>query len=599
MTINKNSGGPRFTFSLRVKITIAFFIISSIVSGSLSLATYQILKSNLFKELQNRVKNLTTIGSLTLNTDALKRLTEGLAPDLSDREIDRAERSSDYLLISDELNRIRDTEARLVRYVYTFVPTDDENTALFVVDADVLELRRLKAAGEDPDEEEFSHLGSVFDIAEFETAKEVLRNKIPLVENEYSYDETFMVNSITGYAPVFDADGHTLISVLGIDMVDTDVRLVLINVTRLSLLITIVAVVLSLAASIGMGALFTKGIIKLDKIVRYFDQTHLDVRSNIKSGDEVGRLGTSFNQMADTIQDYSVQLEALLGAFRRFVPHDFIKFLDKKSILDVRLGDQVQKEMTIMFSDIRSFSELSESMTPEQNFNFLNSYLSRVGPEIRAHNGFIDKYIGDSIMALFPGEPEDALRSSISMFGKLGEYNGHRQSIGYKPISIGIGIHTGKLMLGTLGEHERMDGSVIADAVNLCSRIESLTRIYGASILLSGYTLELLPDKNRYNYRFVDKVQVKGRKETTVIFEVFDVDSEANKQKKRTASDTWNSAIAKYYDRQFNEAFKILSNLKKEYPDDILYDIFIRRCENHIKNGVPDDWQGIEVLLMK
>ncbi|TFG59382.1 MAG: adenylate/guanylate cyclase domain-containing protein [Spirochaetales bacterium] len=382
-------------------------------------------------------------------------------------------------------------------------------------------------------------------------------------------------------------------------MVDTDVSLVLRNVTRISLLITVIAVALSLAASIGMGALFTRGIIRLDRIVRGFDQTNLDVRSDISSRDEVGRLGSSFNEMADTIQNYSVQLESLLNAFKRFVPHEFIQFLDKKSILDVRLGDQVQKKMTIMFSDIRSFSELSESMTPEENFKFLNSYLSRVGPEIRAHGGFIDKYIGDSIMALFPEKPEDALRAAIAMFGKLIEYNGHRQSTGYIPIGIGIGLHTGSLMLGTLGEHERMDGSVISDAVNLCSRLESLTRMYGASILLSGVTLDLLPDKNSYGCRFVDKVQVKGRKEPTTIYEVFDTDPADMVIRKRDSLQDWNGAVKSYFYRRFREAFKILYELKKNNPDDVLYDIFLRRCVRHIKTGVPDDWQGVEVLQSK
>ena len=101
----------------------------------------------------------------------------------------------------------------------------------------------------------------------------------------------------------------------------------------------------------------------------------------------------------------------LTEAYQRFVPDQLLRNLDKDSILDVQLGDQVQKEMSIMFSDIRSFTSLSESMTPEENFKFVNSYLSKMGPLVREHNGYIDKYIGDAIMALFERSPEDAVRT--------------------------------------------------------------------------------------------------------------------------------------------------------------------------------------------
>ena len=103
----------------------------------------------------------------------------------------------------------------------------------------------------------------------------------------------------------------------------------------------------------------------------------------------------------------------LTEAYQRFVPDQLLRNLDKDSILDVQLGDQVQKEMSIMFSDIRSFTSLSESMTPEENFKFVNSYLSKMGPLVREHNGYIDKYIGDAIMALFERSPEDAVLSLI------------------------------------------------------------------------------------------------------------------------------------------------------------------------------------------
>ncbi len=133
-----------------------------------------------------------------------------------------------------------------------------------------------------------------------------------------------------------------------------------------------------------------------------------------------------------------IELSKINTAYGRFVPHEFLRFLERDSIVDLRLGDQVQKEMSILFADIRSFTTLSEEMSPKQNFDFINSYLSRVGPVIRKHKGFIDKYIGDAVMALFPEAAEDALRAAIEMQEQVSLYNIHRQKTGYLPLAIGL-----------------------------------------------------------------------------------------------------------------------------------------------------------------
>lgn len=196
--------------------------------------------------------------------------------------------------------------------------------------------------------------------------------------------------------------------------------------------------------------------------------------------------------------------------------------MGKENVIDVKLGDQIQKEMSILFSDIRSFTELSEKMSPEENFNFLNSYLKTMTPCVLNQNGFIDKYIGDAIMALFPLSANDALKAAIEMQKQIRLFNNKRLKKNLDPISIGIGIHTGNLMLGTIGSDDRMEGTVISDAVNLASRIEGLTKQYGASILISQDTVFKIPDLDEYNFRILDRVRVKGKKDTVSVIEVID-----------------------------------------------------------------------------
>lgn len=271
-------------------------------------------------------------------------------------------------------------------------------------------------------------------------------------------------------------------------------------------------------------------------------------------------------------------LSELNQAFERFVPRQFLQFLDKESIVDVKLGDQVQKEMSVLFSDIRDFTTLSESMTPQDNFNFINAYLSRLEPAITANEGFIDKYIGDAIMALFSGEADNAVKAGIDMLHRLAEYNQHRTASGYVPIKIGIGINTGSLILGTVGGKNRMDSTVISDAVNLASRIESLTKKYGVSMLISHKTFISLPDSNQYAIRLIDRVQVKGKSKTVSIFEVFDADPPETYEGKVATRTVFEEALVLYHLQKLRDAERLFAECLRRNPTDKAAQIYQQRC---------------------
>ena len=291
-----------------------------------------------------------------------------------------------------------------------------------------------------------------------------------------------------------------------------------------------------------------------------------------------------------------IRLAKINAAYGRFVPHDFLRFLGHESIVDVRLGDQIQKEMTVLFSDIRSFTTISEAMTPQENFNFINSYLSRVSPVIRAHQGFIDKYIGDAIMALFPESADDAVRAAVEMQKQVIIYNQHRQLNNYPPITIGIGLHAGTLMLGTIGEQERMESTVIADAVNLASRLEGLTKVYGAGILVSDSILERLGKREKYMCRFVDRVTVKGKKSAVSVFEIYDADTEQSIELKQETATEYQRGLELYFEQNFTKAQKIFNKICERHPQDKLAAIYCKRSLKNRMYGVPEGWSGIEDL---
>ncbi|QKQ25160.1 adenylate/guanylate cyclase domain-containing protein [Candidatus Reidiella endopervernicosa] len=331
------------------------------------------------------------------------------------------------------------------------------------------------------------------------------------------------------------------------------------------------------------------------------EQGSLDVDLPVGVHDEIGVLTKSFNTMVGSVREGREQLRAaydqqidLTDAYSRFVPKEIITTLNKQSILELGLGDNIKQEMTVLFSDIRSFTTISESMSPEQIFRFINRYLEEVGPIVRKHGGYIDKYIGDAVMALFPGGPDDALATAIEMQSQVRDFNQRRAESeeGYVEVRIGVGIHTGELMLGTIGEHQRMEGTVISDAVNLASRIEGLTKAYNAPILISNATYTKLASPAQFNIRHLDRVKVKGKTEWVEIVEVLDGEEEIRRAHKLANRDEFDKAVETFQARRFKEALEQFNTLKQRDEIDVAVDVYIERCQQFIEQGIPENWDG-------
>ena len=244
---------------------------------------------------------------------------------------------------------------------------------------------------------------------------------------------------------------------------------------------------------------------------------NLDI--SINSEEETGQLSKAMKQMLGSINRSEVILKETNQAYARFVPNELLELLNKDQIIDIQLGNHLEMTMTVLFSDIRAFTTLSEKMSPQESFNFINAYLGKMGPIIRENEGFIDKYIGDAIMALFINA-DDALKAAITMHDELLEFNEARKHQGFPVTKIGIGINTGELMLGIIGEQNRLQGTVISDAVNVASRVESLSKTYRKSLIISGSTYEQLTEPSLYDIQFLDNIKVKGRNERVKLFAV-------------------------------------------------------------------------------
>jgi two-component system sensor histidine kinase ChiS len=291
------------------------------------------------------------------------------------------------------------------------------------------------------------------------------------------------------------------------------------------------------------------------------------------------------SKVAETFESaevLSVYVDSVSRAVLNFIPKEFLEHLNKADFIDLRLGDHTKKEMTIFFSDIRGFTALSEKLTVEENFAFINSYLSRIVPVIKENGGFVDKYIGDAIMALFPGPqgPDNAIRAAIAMQTKMVEYNGHRGKMGYRPLSMGVGVHTGDLMLGVVGVTDRMENTVISDAVNLSSRLQAITKAFNISLAISEQAFKELEDPGSYKYRFIGKVRVKGKAAPVSVFEIFDGISPDLFERKMKANMFFEQGMLTYYQKDFAGAMYYFKRVLEMIPEDGASGFYLDNCMN-------------------
>ena len=297
-----------------------------------------------------------------------------------------------------------------------------------------------------------------------------------------------------------------------------------------------------------------------------------------------------------------LRLAKVNEATNRFVPHEFLSMLGKESLMDVERGDQVQREMSILFSDIRAFTTIVEGHTPAENFRFINSYLAAMEPCIKAHHGFVDSFIGDAIMALFDGDGLgglDAVNAGIGMHRVLPAYNRSRLEQGLVPVRIGIGVQTGPLTCGTMGGRHHIKCGVIGDAVNTASRIEGMTKMYGARFLIGEATRDALPAGHGITLRTVDLVTAKGKHLPTTIYEILNAEDEPMFERRHQQLGRFEEAMQRYRQRDFKGARELWRAIADIDADDFLTKLYLGRCEVFLAAPPPENWDGVMQLESK
>lgn len=320
---------------------------------------------------------------------------------------------------------------------------------------------------------------------------------------------------------------------------------------------------------------------------------------DVRRPDEFGQLAHAVDGMASSISESNRLKEEFLRAAQRFVPSEYLEFLEKDNITSVKLGDHVKAEMAVMFSDIRGFTSMSEKMTAKENFDFVNEYLKLVSPLIQKHEGFIVKFLGDGMMAIFPYGVKDAVAAGIEKEKMVQEFNKTLKERGLPPITVGIGVHTGPMMVGMIGEELRMQGDAFSDNVNLTSRIEGLNKFFGTSMIISEDTLQQLPQPVQFKMRLLGKVIVKGRATPLGIYEVYEgLPPEVIALKDATRAD-FELGLQFYTTGKFAEAGKRFSQVLEKDPSDKTAKLYLEYCADWLDRSLPENWDGAIMMDAK
>lgn len=299
------------------------------------------------------------------------------------------------------------------------------------------------------------------------------------------------------------------------------------------------------------------------------------------------RFYSSMDTLTTELIEVNNRLESSNEIYSKFVPLRLIQLFSNKNNSKVKRGDFIVKQMSVLSSDIRDFTAISETLSPEETFLFLNDYLRQVGPIIRSHNGFIEKYVGDAIFALFEKQPEDALSAAIQMHKTIAKWNseGHHHRVG--EIQIGVGIHFGELMLGIVGEEQRIESAVLSDSMGVANSLESMTKKYGAKIILSLDALLELKEPDSYPHRLLDFIKIPAKQKLIGIAQVLVDGVEESFHLKIQTKERFEESVNLFWDGDFKGAELGFLSVLSIDPSDKAALLYLDRAKLYVQNGPP------------
>ncbi len=291
--------------------------------------------------------------------------------------------------------------------------------------------------------------------------------------------------------------------------------------------------------------------------------------------------------------------QAIVGLFGEYVAPELVEQMADNPE-DYNMEGE-SRELTVLFVDVRGFTTISEGLTPKALREYINIYLTAMSEDIRGNRGTLDKYIGDAVMAFWgapvelPDHAARAVGTALKMLATASRLNDEFVARGWPPLKIGIGLNSGQMHVGDMGSRIRRAYTVMGDAVNLGSRLEGITKVYGVGLVVGDSTRQAAPE---FFYRELDCVRVKGKNEPIPIYEPI---GEASKidARVRGVMDRWHRAYGLIRRQKWDEAQEILQDLNRQLPNDVLYQLYLERIAHYRQHPPGPNWDGVTTFETK
>ena len=326
-----------------------------------------------------------------------------------------------------------------------------------------------------------------------------------------------------------------------------------------------------------------KPIKKIEKAVSRLSDGEIKDEIQIGGNKQFEGIEHGLNKINDVYKEKENLIKKTDLEYEKYVPKQFLKFLGKNSILELELGNQVQKEVTTMFCDIRNSTATSSTLSLEDNFNYINSYLKVVSPLVRKHGGFVDKYLGDGILAVFM-KAENAMECAVQIVKAIEQKN--KSSVATPSMDVGISLNTGEVVFGVVGEEERKSPTIISDTVNLASKMENINKFFHTKIIFSKRTLNSLRNEYPLSYRFIGTLTLED-KDYLSMFECLDSYDKKTREKLESVKVTFEQGVRYYNLGKYHNAkenFQLV--LKRAREDKVAY-MYYNKCEQKISGENP------------
>ena len=356
---------------------------------------------------------------------------------------------------------------------------------------------------------------------------------------------------------------------------------------RINISLLITALIL-ISIIVLLMYILIKPLVKLTKSVKEVSAGNYLAEVNIKSKDEVEELSRAFNKMTNNIREHIESVTELSGYYFRFVPEEFFKLMKKKDIKEVNLGDHAKINLCIMNISISNFYRVSEKMSQEESFKFINDYFKLIGPIIRKNNGIVEKYYDRGVIGIFPKKSIEAVNTAIQITQAVSSFNETKYK--YMPVAdIRISVHRGDVLVGIIGENKRLQGSIVSDSANLTKVLsEKVTDLY-SNIVISKEVMDGL-ENIEFSFRSIGRLSLPDRKDIVEIFDVYEADGIETKNSKDLTKQIFEKGVNDFINGKFYEARFAFGRVLDKNINDIAAREYFYQSDLNYREGVSNDW---------